>query len=230
MKVTGSLCDRVMVMVPRTLSEALDTTPGSSSTTATDDGSRLVVIRHGADWLVGFRLIRVPGSAGVWQMTEMAARYLGPGASSVADLRALPLGELLAEARRLAGPDEDPSPRRRLTSLDESYLRPFLTEREHGKARPDKDYAQLAWVYVGLLERGITTPAAYLAEKHGHGSAAVWANRLSAARSRGLLTRVNRTTAGGELTDRAMEVLGYDQVDDEETDRQIAETQGRNDT
>jgi len=218
---------------PRTLSDLLDRTQErrvGGPATRLDDGSSLVVVRH-SSWLVGFRLVKI---AGVWQMTEMAARYLRQGATSVAGLRALPLGELLAEARRLAGQgateEKAPRPAGKLTRPGEIHLRPFLAdERKRGTRRPKSDYAWLAYEYVALLERGITTPAKHIAETYGGGSAALWANRISKARDLELLTKEGTTTAGGELTDLAWELLGLAEFDDDETDRHIAAREGRAD-
>jgi hypothetical protein len=67
------------------------------------------------------------------------------------------------------------------------------------------------------VTEGDPSPAKTLSDRLG-GSAAVWANRISEARRRGLLTSPEPGEAGGHLTDKAEALLGHpfdDPADDE---------------
>ncbi len=61
--------------------------------------------------------------------------------------------------------------------------------------------------YVTLIQEGDRSPAKTISERMGSGSPAVWANRISEARKRGLLTEVRSGQSGGELTEKAHELL-----------------------
>lgn len=175
------------------------------------EADRFVVVRHGDDWRVGFRLThRRPGP---WEMVEFSALYAGAGTPTAEDLRRLPLGALLRKARALVSGAADQLPsekvgRLRIVDLDRANLAAFLVDGRGRRKRTDEDFARLAWEYVLLVNEGDPSPAKTLSNRLG-GSAAVWANRISEARRRGLLTAPEPGEAGGHLTDRGEELMGY---------------------
>ena len=175
------------------------------------EDSRLVVLRHGDDWKVGFRLIH--DRPGPWQMTEFSAVYTGDGSATAEMLRRLPLGDLLRRARRAVSRPTDDQPVQstklfRPSDIDAMRLAAFLVDGRGRRKRTDEDFAQLAMVYLLLVTDGDPAPAKSLSERHG-GSPAVWANRISEARRRGLLTSPQPGAAGGYLTDKGEAILGY---------------------
>jgi hypothetical protein len=85
-------------------------------------------------------------------------------------------------------------------------IREFARHPRPGRrGRDDIYYARLAAEYVELLTTS-STPTKDLAEKH-HYSATVMRDYLNQARSRGLLTRPERGRAGGQLTEKARDLL-----------------------
>ncbi len=58
-----------------------------------------------------------------------------------------------------------------------------------------------------LIQEGDRSPAKTISERMGGGSPAVWANRISEARKRGLLSEVRPGRPGGELTEKAHDLL-----------------------
>jgi hypothetical protein len=202
-----------VAMTPANLSDALDLLTGKSSVSATPDGSRIVALRHSHTWAVAFRLRRQSGRQGQWDMTEMSARFTGKGSATAQDLRSLPLGELLGRARALTegGPDGVPVTQiagTSFVSVDALRLAPFLTDGRGRGKRSDADFAGLAVEYALLVGEGNAAPAKSLSERHGHGSPATWANRITEARRRGLLTKVKPGQSGGSLTAKAEHLLG----------------------
>lgn len=186
------------------LSDALADLAGSSSTELSDDGSRLVALRHG-DWRVAFRLTSADGRT--WDVTEFGTLHDGGGLSGMEPLRRLPLGQLLTDARRLAG---DPAPGGLAqTSSTARSLAPFLDDGRGRGSRPDRDLAWLAYEYVMLLQEGHRSPARAISEKVGGGSPQVWTDRITEARRRGLLTMSRPGVAGGELTEKALTLLPF---------------------
>ena len=78
--------------------------------------------------------------------------------------------------------------------------------------RGDTHYAAVAASYVALLDAGDPRPVAALADQL-HLSVTTVRNLLYKARERGLLTSAGRGRAGGQLTDKAKEMLsGNDQA------------------
>jgi hypothetical protein len=202
------------------LSEAVADLEGESLVRAVPrEHTRLVVVRHGEDWRVGFRLTH--DKPGPWEMVEFAALYTGTGAATAEMLRRLPLGALLRTARSLVSHPfdsrtvEDPKSVK-LVGVTEAALAPFLVDGRGKRKRTDEDFARLAWEYFLLVQEGDPSPAKTLSERLG-GSAAVWANRISEARRRGLLTSPERGEAGGHLTETADALLGRT-FDDPEDD------------
>jgi hypothetical protein len=76
-----------------------------------DEGDRLVAMRLADDWDVGIRLHR-RDSYRTWNVLEIAVRLRG-GQQSISgrDVRDLPLGALIDEARRLATKSARPEQR-----------------------------------------------------------------------------------------------------------------------
>ena len=93
------------------LDEMLDDLLDPHAVRADDDGDRLVALRLADDWGVGVRLHR-RGTHRQWNVREVTLRLMDSESSiSGNDVRELPLGALLAEAKRLA--TRTRSPRRR---------------------------------------------------------------------------------------------------------------------
>lgn len=185
------------------LGALLDDVTRESAVGVTDDGGRLVALRVGDEWAVGVRLHR-EGSHRQWSVRELVVRR-GAGERSFggADVRDLPLGALVAEARRLAARSARPGVE---PVVDVARL---LGERDGRLGRDDLALAAVALEYCGLVEQGERAPARRMAERHG-GSAGTWTNRVADARRRGFLTPVPRGEAGGALTAEARALLGLD--------------------
>jgi len=168
-----------------------------------DEGDRLVALRLADDWGVGVRLHR-RGTHRQWNVREVTLRLLDPDAGiSGNDVRELPLGSLLSEAKRLATKASltasPPTPRLNLADLLERSAGAF--------GSGDDALAALALEYVSLVESGVRTPSKVLAERFG-GAAGTWTNRVAESRKRGFLTPVARGEAGGALTPKALSALG----------------------
>src|SRR5215218_6769043 len=84
------------------LEEMLDDLLEPHAVIADDEGDRLVALRLADDWGVGVRLHR-RGTHRQWNVREITLRLMD-SASSISgnDVRELPLGALLSEAKRLA--------------------------------------------------------------------------------------------------------------------------------
>ncbi|MEU8079250.1 hypothetical protein AB0B31_27865 [Catellatospora citrea] len=135
-------------------------------------------------------------------------------------IRALPIGELLAEAKRAAGNLAEQTAKtahRVLANPSDYALMAFRADRRGKSERSDTDYAELALEYAILLQRGVRSPIREFADTYG-GVPGTWANRISEARRRGLLTPAKSGEAGGALTDKALELLGPGPGWDEEND------------
>jgi hypothetical protein len=193
------------------LSEMLETQRGSEKVHVTPDDQALVGFRldggRHAGWRMGFRLQR-PGAHSSWRVVEVT--LLTPDGVQdfgAASIRHLPLGHYLAKARGAATAAAPPSRPRLAQPSDVDLLSAFA---RRGPKR-DLDYALLALRYTELVRAGDRRPAETIAGEAGHGSAAVWTNRLAEARNkRGLLTPVKRGETGGELTPRALSLLGIE--------------------
>jgi hypothetical protein len=185
------------------LEEMLDDLLEPHAVIADDEGDRLVALRLADDWGVGVRLHR-RGTHRQWNVREITVRLMDSQSSiSGNDVRELPLGTLLAEAKRLATKDSlaaaPPTPRHDLTDLLEQNGGTF--------GSGDEALAALAYEYVSLVESGVRTPSKALAERFG-GTAGTWTNRVAESRKRGFLTPVDRGEAGGALTPKALSTLG----------------------
>jgi hypothetical protein len=165
-------------------------------------GDRLVALRLADDWGVGIRLHR-RGTHRQWNVREITVRLLDPAESiNGNDVRELPLGALLAEARRLATKSAFGDPQEPVIDLA------GLLRRNDGVfGSSDEVHAALALDYVQLVEAGERSPSKLLAERFG-GSSGTWTNRVAEARKRGFLTPVDRGEAGGALTPTARRILG----------------------
>lgn len=168
-----------------------------------DDGERLVAMRLADDWDIGMRLHR-RGSYRVWNVLEIDVR-LRPGIQSITgnDIRELPLGALIEEARRLATRSARPDVNAR-PAVDLA----LLLEQQGGRFGSDDDVlAALAFEYVAIVEAGRRAPSRELSQRFG-GAVGTWTNRVTQARKRGFLTPVGRGEAGGSLTPKARTRLG----------------------
>lgn len=84
------------------LAELMDSAAKPSSVHVSAEGERLVAMRLADDWDVGVRLHQ-RDSYRKWNVLEIAVRPRGEHVSiSGNDMRELPLGALIDEARRLA--------------------------------------------------------------------------------------------------------------------------------
>ncbi len=183
------------------LGELLDDLTKSYVVEATDDGDRLVAMKLADDWGVGMRLHR-RGTHRQWNIREITLRMTDSNASiSGYDVRELPLGALISEARRIATKNAGAAsePRTNLASV--------LKANDGRFGSGDEALAALALEYVSMVEAGVRTPSKSLVERFG-GSAGSWTNRVAQARKGGFLTAVDRGEAGGALTAKARSVLG----------------------
>lgn len=185
------------------LEEMLDDLLEPHAVMADDEGDRLVALRLADDWGVGVRLHR-RGTHRQWNVREITLRLMDADAGiSGNDVRELPLGALLSEAKRLATKDSlsspPPAPRLKLAEVLEHNGGTF--------GSGDDALAALAFEYVSLVESGVRTPSKSLAERFG-GTAGTWTNRVAESRKRGFLTPVDRGEAGGALTPKALSTLG----------------------
>lgn len=185
------------------LEEMLDDLLEPHAVMADDEGDRLVALRLADDWGVGVRLHR-RGTHRQWNVREITLRLMDADSGiSGNDVRELPLGALLSEAKRLATKDSLasplPEPRMRLDGLLEQNGGTF--------GSGDDALAALAFEYVSLVESGVRTPSKSLTKRFG-GTAGTWTNRVAESRKRGFLTPVDRGEAGGALTPKALSTLG----------------------
>lgn len=184
------------------LGELMDEVMDSHAVRVTGDGERLVALRLADDWGVGLRLNR-GGSHRQWNVREIALRLTDPDTSIDGNaVRELPLGSLIAEARRLA----TKSARSELPPIPAIDLASVLGRNRGRFGSGDDALAALAYEYVSLVEAGDRAPSKSLAEAFG-GSAGTWTNRVAQARRRGFLTAVSRGEAGGALTPEALTIL-----------------------
>lgn len=159
-----------------------------------------VVFRIGDEVQVTIAL-RGGGRRRHWDVDEVAVTHLGSGHGLTSDdVRGLPLGTLLAEARRLATRRfaVDPAGSGLLGRL----VAVFGTRLGTG----DPVLAAVAEEYARLVSTGDRSPAKSLAAAHG-GTPGTWTNRVAQARSRGFLGSAQRGEAGGLLTPEARAVL-----------------------
>ena len=185
------------------LEEMLDDLLESHAVSADDRGDRLVALRLADDWGIGVRLHR-RGTHRQWNVREITLRLMNPESSiSGNDVRELPLGSLLSEARRLATKDSLASP----PAAPRVNLAELLERNGGTFGSGDDAMAALAFEYVSLVESGVRTPSKLLAERFG-GAAGTWTNRVAESRKRGFLTAVERGEAGGALTPKARSTLG----------------------
>ncbi len=187
------------------LDEMLDMVASGEATVIRNDGENdaAVAFAHDASLSVALRLIRA-SSFSQWVVTDFALRSNeADGGLTGKGIRALPLGEMVHQARVILKPPTAHASGK-LAKLSDTALGGF----KHKKARErdDRDFAELALEYVMRLQEGDRSPAMSLAEGFG-GSANTWSNRLLEARNRGLLTKVGRGEAGGMLTEKSHEIL-----------------------
>ncbi len=184
------------------LAELMDSVSQTSALHVSDEGERLVAMRLADDWDVGLRLHR-RGSYQKWNVLEIAVRLRGDQQSiSGNDVRELPLGALIEEARRLATKSARPDVNAR-PAMDLARL---LEQRENRFGNDDEVLAALAYEYVSIVETGSRTPSKELSARFG-ATPGTWTNRVSEARARGFLTPVDRGEAGGSLTPKALSRL-----------------------
>lgn len=190
------------------LSELLETMTGSEKVEALPNGQVLVGFKLDDPWRVGVRLER-SSPRSPWLVIETSVVVASERADIKGDaIRRLPLGECIARAKeaasRAASIKREGSP---FGSVSRIRLEPFMSSAR----KTDLDYANLALEYVLLVQAGDRRPAATLAQKTGNlNSPGVWTNRITEARKRGLLTEVGRGEAGGELTEKAERLLGFE--------------------
>ncbi|NED58721.1 hypothetical protein G3I24_48530 [Micromonospora aurantiaca] len=199
------------------IEQATSTNAWPTVASAAEGQGVFVVLRHDGQ-AVGFHLAPVGAHAGGWSLVTFAVQALDSTVGMTSrTIRALPIGELLTEARRAAGKTAETTPRKspfNFATPDGLRLAPFLGDRRGKAERTDNDYAGLALTYALLLQDGVRSPIQHLAQRHG-GSPGTWANRVAEARRRGLLTPVKGGEAGGGLTEKAERLLGFGEDEDQ---------------
>ena len=146
-------------------------------------------------------VLRGGGRRRHWDVEEVAVVHLGTlhGLTSD-DVRGLPLGTLLAEARRLA------TRRFAVDPAGSGLLGRLVAVLGTRLGTGDAVLAAVAEEYARLVSTGDRSPAKTLAAVHG-GTPGTWTNRVAQARSRGFLESAVRGEAGGLLTPEARTVL-----------------------
>ena len=95
-----------------------------------------------------------------------------------------------------------------MAHLEPTSPEPFIDIRRPGRAgRPDWPYALWAVRYVGAVSENPLRPVARLTTQFPDHSAGCIRAILSNARRRGLLTAARQGLAGGDLTEKAKQVL-----------------------
>ncbi|NRQ51139.1 hypothetical protein [Aeromicrobium stalagmiti] len=184
------------------LDELLDGLLEPHAVSPGDDGDQLVAMRLADDWGVGVRLHR-RGTHRQWNIREVTLRLLDHDASiNGNDVRELPLGSLLSEARRLATKSAEVQ----VPTVRPVDLAVMIAGNGGTFGSSDEMLAALAFEYVAIVEAGDRTPSKTLAERLG-GAAGTWTNRVAEARRRGFLTAVERGEAGGAVTPEAFDAL-----------------------
>jgi hypothetical protein len=173
-----------------------------------DDGARR--------WAVGFNLSPVSASRlSEWRSTAFLLREIDtvqPLGMTGETIRSLPLGEMLAAARRAASVMRRGNSERGGQGDDslsfEALLTPWREDHPRGSARDDDAYAALAVAYAMLVQDGDRKPAATLAARLGRTSARTMVNRITEARRRGMLTSARPGEAAGTATPKAWSLVG----------------------
>ncbi len=185
------------------LDDLLDGLLETHAVDADDEGDRLVALRLADDWGVGMRLHR-RGTHRRWNVREVTLRLLdGEASINGNDVRELPLGALIAEARRLATKHVE----QQTPASGRDDLATVMARNGNAFGSSDEALATLAFEYVALVETGDRSPSKTLAERLG-GTAGTWTNRVALARRRGFLTPVDRGEAGGAVTPAAFDAIG----------------------
>lgn len=154
--------------------------------------------------------------SGDGRVLEFRARAGAGGSISARRLRVAPIGEMQRAIRNYAtsadeafredDPDDETSTDARATML-RKLAQDFLDRGRPGAAgRGDAQYAAIAAGYVGMLDAGEAHPVAALAADLSLSEKTI-RNYLFKARERGLLTSLGRGKAGGQLTNKAKEIL-----------------------
>lgn len=141
--------------------------------------------------------IRLRRDGSGWAVREFTVRT-DSGSLVGNDVRALPIGKLLAMAQQAVTERESASG---LVSPTATNLVAFTDGRPEAE-RTDTDYALLAFEYAERVRHGARAPLREIADRVG-GSPRTWTNRLMDARRRGLLTPSTPSKASGELTEKA---------------------------
>ena len=187
-------------MTTNELAEAAEQATASGHLHPLPGGDYVAAFKHARSWVVAIRLTR--SERGAWSPAEMLTRHAGKGPVTAEDYRRLPLGALTNKARALVAKDRAEQAKRdvavvghtgKLPIIDirRARLSAWLVDARHGGTRNDKDYAELAYEYARLGDSGDPSPAKTLAADFG-GSPAVWSNRFTEARKRGMLSKSGR--------------------------------------
>lgn len=189
----------------------------------TSQGHIVGELRWGAAPGAAFRLELAPDG----RLVELQARADAGTSLSARQLRAAPIGAMERAVRRevggfgdlvseLAGVFRDLADRFGMNeaagmatdweqwsrSLDDFRDRP----RTGPAGRSDKSYAVLAALYIQFIDGGEARPVRAVASRLGMSEKTVQ-NHLYKAREKGFLTSRGRGRAGGQLTDKAKEIL-----------------------
>ncbi len=123
----------------------------------------------------------VPGG-GDWSVVGVEVSALDGSALNAASLRALPWGEVLHRARAEV---EAPSWRSPFVKPSELFLAAFTVDRRGKSPRSERDYAELAYAYVHMLDDGERhKAAARWAEQYPGRSAQRWRMDIRRAKER----------------------------------------------
>jgi hypothetical protein len=121
-------------------------------------------------------------------------------------LRVAPIGEMERAARAFAADSVPAVEQARVTAAERRRMLKAISPVVGGRSGGDERLATICRLYVDLLARGDDHPVQSLAAQMHLGEKTV-RNLLYRAREAGLLTSPGRGRAGGELTDKAKEIL-----------------------
>lgn len=162
------------------------------------------------DWLVHVDVVTGGGLARL----DISRKKGAAGLITKRMLKQLPIREIEERARAAARElwgfwDDDDVPRELQTRAKQLVKEFDQSPRPGPTGRGDEFYAHVAATYVAHLDSH--RPIEQTADKLSLSTARI-RNLVYEARRRGLLTKVTRGRAGGELTDKAKELLGAAQT------------------
>jgi hypothetical protein len=152
------------------------------------------------------RIRLVAAAGGVPRVAEVSVASDDPSGVTPASLRRAPYAQWIQRAKDAVAQQ---TPRHRLKRMSDILVEPFLQDRRGKAAREDRDYAQLAELYVSRGSAGKHL-ARDLATRHG-GAVTTWRSHLTKAKRfvevRHEVGYDDEPVAVAQLTDEALRLL-----------------------